>query len=60
MKTWTEFCQEPNRHTIKQGGQIYRFINEADYRRIQSDAAVVPNYPLIPGDAEHQALRGSK
>lgn len=38
MKTWEEFCAEPNRHKVNQGGEIYRFISRSDYEAIQRDA----------------------
>lgn len=36
--SWTKFLGEPNRHQIKSGGEIYRYINEEDFKSIQQDA----------------------
>lgn len=38
MITWEQLCQEPNRLRIGQGKDIYRFINQEDFERIQKDA----------------------
>lgn len=42
MKSWQEFCAQPARHKVRQGGEIYRFINEADYNDIQQDVIASP------------------
>lgn len=38
MKTWQDLCAEPERLKEKSGREMFRFINEEDFKAIQLDA----------------------